>query len=220
MRTLMKPLALMASLGAGGAALGDSTSGTIADVSDITGNVTLENGMTFRFTEENSDILDNFKPGDAVAIEWIAVGDRMEGRQISPAGNGDRTLTGVVAEASDVTGWLTLANGTTIDFSDAGDVGLGNFRPGDTVSVQYVTVGDDIRGLSVSPANAPANVATGTIQELNEGTGSVIFADGSSYDFNGMDDEMLDNFSVGDRVSVHYLTQGDAMVALSISPVS
>lgn len=220
MRNIITPLALVATLGTAGAALANSTDGTIAEVSGITGDVTLENGMAFRFDDDRADRLETFKPGDRVSIDWIAVGDLKEGRQISPVGDAASELTGVVAEASDITGWVTLANGTKIDFTDAGMVGLDNYRPGDRVAIQYVTVGDDMQGLNISPATGDANVATGTIEELNEATGDVLLTDGSRYDFNGMDDDMLDNFSVGDRVSVHYVTQGDAMVAVSISPVS
>lgn len=220
MRTLISPLALIAALGAGSVALADSTTGTIAEISPVTGDVTLQNGMAFDFTEADADMLDTFKTGDRVSIVWSTVGDSMQGRQISPASGGANELTGIVAEISDATGMVTLANGMMVDFTDSESGDLDNFAPGDTVSIHYATVGDERQGLNIKPAGTSARVATGTIQDLNETSGDLRLANGSEFDFNGMDDRLLANFSEGDRVAIHYLTEGDAMVALSISPAS
>ena len=84
MLTNIVPLALLATLGTAGAALSNTSAGTIADISAITGDVTLENGMEFRFDDEDTGKLDNFKPGDRVSVGYITVGDDIRGLSISP----------------------------------------------------------------------------------------------------------------------------------------
>lgn len=220
MRILIAPLAVVTTLGAAGLATADTTVGTIADVDSVTGNLSLQNGMAFDVDRSDANRLDPFKPGDTVSVTWVAVGDANELQAISPVSGSANEMTGVVADADATTGALHLANGMTVDLAaDAGDE-IENFKPGDTVSIKYVSVGDEIRALSVSPAAAPANRATGIIADVSEATGMVTLADGSAYDFRGMDRDLLDRFNEGDRVAVNYVTEGDALVALSIAPVS
>lgn len=220
MRTLIAPLAVLTTLGTASLATADTTMGTIADVDSVTGNLTLQNGMAFDLDRSDASRLDPFKPGDTVSVTWVAVGDSNELQAISPATGGANEMTGVVADADATTGALHLANGMTVDLADNAGAEIDTFKPGDTVSIEYVSVGDELRALSVSPATAPANRATGIIADVSEATGMVTLADGSEYDFRGMDRDLLDRFNEGDRVAIHYVNEGDAEVALSIAPLS
>lgn len=220
MRALIAPLAVLTTLGTAGVASADTTMGTVAEVNGSTGELTLENGMAFEFADADADRLDTFKPGDMVSVTWVSVGDSREGQTVSPVSGGANTMTGIVADADTITGTLHLANGMSVDLASNAVEEIENFKPGDTVLVQTVSVGDDIRALSVSPAGTPANRATGTIADVSEATGRVTLANGSAYDFRGMDRDLLDRFHEGDRVAIHYVNEGDADVALSISPLS
>jgi len=83
--TNIVPLALAAALGFGPAATALNDTGTIASVNTGSDTVTLTDGITFAFDDEDCvDRLSAFKPGDAVAISYDHVGTSLEGGAISP----------------------------------------------------------------------------------------------------------------------------------------
>ncbi len=67
------------------AVLAQTGVGTVATVDAVCDTVTLTDGTTYVFDdEEYADRLHCFKPGDEVSITWHHVGDRMEASAISP----------------------------------------------------------------------------------------------------------------------------------------
>ena len=79
------PAALIAALGLGSAAFAATDAGTIASVNAVGDTVTLTDGTTYAFADEDyADRLNSFKPGDSVAITWHQVGTKQEATAISP----------------------------------------------------------------------------------------------------------------------------------------
>lgn len=79
------PFALIATLGLGSAAQALTDVGTIASVNTVSDTVTLTDGTTFSFKDEDyADRLKSFKPGDQVSVSWHHVGTAMEANAISP----------------------------------------------------------------------------------------------------------------------------------------
>lgn len=218
MRTHLAPLAFVVSLGFAGAANADTAVGTIADIDTIQGTVTLSDGLLYEFEEDNRDALTSFGEGDNVTIEFAAAGDANVATAISPHTNGANTLTGIIQMTDPEAGTVTLANGMLLKFPDRDVERLNNFAVGDVVEIQYTTASGGIEAIEISPSNATANVASGTIAEVSHVTGVLVFADGTEFDFQDGDQDILQSFKPGDQVAIQFVTVGDEDVPLSISP--
>lgn len=84
------------------------------------------------------------------------------------------TDTGTVASVNEVRDTITLTNGSTFSFSDAGYAErLKSFKPGDQVSVAYHHVGTSLEATSISPVNVqnfgetPAGIADHGVDHLD-----------------------------------------------------
>lgn len=81
------PITLIAAIGVGigGAAFADTEVGTIASVDNVCGTVTLVDGTTFIFDDEDyAARLHCFKAGDEVAVTYHHLGTKLEADAISP----------------------------------------------------------------------------------------------------------------------------------------
>lgn len=102
MRKVMIPLTLVALLGAAGAAQAAEVTGTITSISPGQKKLTLSDGYTYTFVQNDVTDYDGdplqawrddvwrkkltiFKVGDDVTIQWITVGTAREAQAISPA---------------------------------------------------------------------------------------------------------------------------------------
>jgi hypothetical protein len=74
MRKYLIPLTIAATLGASGAALAATTTGTVASISPLLGTVTLTDGSAYTFDLMHAGALSNFTTGDKVTIDYAGGG--------------------------------------------------------------------------------------------------------------------------------------------------
>jgi opacity protein-like surface antigen len=113
------------------------TIGRIASVDTTNDQVTLENGLTFKFDARGVKArYKNFNVGDEVRIAYnpfVDIGGVLEG--LSIGNTASRELAGTVKEVNVGAGTITLEDGVTYEFDGpvTGECTVGGFLPGDDV---------------------------------------------------------------------------------------
>lgn len=226
MRKHLLSATLLSSIIFGGAAFADETMGTIVSI-DAAGNaVTLSDGFEYEFAESANDgddaaMLSGYTVGDMVTVNWSMQGDRRVARSIGGASSAG--AFGVIAAIDTATQTVTLADGRMFTFRDingAGTPDLSGFNVGDAVEIVGETQGDDMIGVSI--ASAVSTQVTGTITAVSEGEYSVTLDDGNTYVFPTEMNDSLNNFAVGQMVTITAVETGTDMMmqGLSIAPAS
>lgn len=219
------PAVVLATLGAFTVAptfaFADTADGTIQSIDPAGGFVTLDNGMKYDLSamDNHGDVLDNFKTGDTVSINYANVGTGTAVNSISPV-SPNHTVAGTIDTLDQESGHVTVA-GLRFDMSQSPDfrTKLDNFKEGDTVQVSYGLVGSGLAGIAISPMSAPDNSIDGALTRVDSIGGTVTLKGGIVVKF---DDSALksrlDTFKEGDMVHVSYVHEGDALIGESISP--
>ena len=129
--------------------------GKIAEINEVEGFVTLDNGTSYHFKNDKGDkvSLGGFKKGDAVNIVAVSDGSTMIGRAISTQTSDQ--VTGKIKAIDQAEGTVTLDNGKVYVFNSdkADEAHLGSFKVGDMVKIEVTNVGNMHVGESITPAN-------------------------------------------------------------------
>lgn len=220
MRRLLVPAILVATLGATGFAVAKTVDGTIQSLDKVRGHVTLDNGGSYDFAglANHATVLDNFKVGDTVSINYAMKGEAAAANSISPMSAG-HNVVGAIEQINPETGAVTVA-GVLLDLSQLPDykATLGTFKTGDRVAVSFAPIGTGLGGLSISPVTASDNAITAALTDIDHMTGMVTMQGGLRVKFEDALKARLDTFKDGDIVRVTFVHSGTALLGESISP--
>ena len=128
------------------------------------------------------------------------------------------TALGRVQAVDPVEQTLTLQDGTSYHFNDHNvSEKLFGFRPGDTVTVQYVPQAGSNSGKAIMSANDFEWV--GEIASVNPDHKTVTLDDGVSFNFGAYDNakDMLTGFHPGDMVEVNFLPTANGLSGVTLT---
>lgn len=221
MRKLIVPVLIFATLGTSGFASAESAGGVIQSIDRTRGQVTLDNGARYDFTNmtNHENVLNNFKTGDTVAINYATRGSAAAANSISPM-TGSHKLTGVIETINPETNRVTVS-GVQFDLSQLPDIGtrLNTFKTGDRVQVVYGLQGTGLTGMTISLAMSGDTSLTAAVSNIDPETGTVTVKGGMQVKFEASDPKSrLGNFKEGDMVQISYVHQGSALIGETISP--
>jgi len=77
MKKYLIPLAVLATVGAAGAAMAEQSSGALVSMNGNTATVKLSDGQTYAYSPDDSivtDVLGNLRIGDHVTVHWAQFG--------------------------------------------------------------------------------------------------------------------------------------------------
>lgn len=220
----MRNIILAAALtlvGASVAAQADTAIGRIIKVDPANDMVTLSDGRTYDFNETDSaHWLSGFLAGDAVKVNFIQSGDKLQGQAIVST-SGFQTV-GKIAKIDPATYSVALENGHVFNFDQTKQAReeLATFKVGDKVQIAFDREsGGVMRGRAI--AGTTADEVTGVIKSVDVGGGSVTLENGKTYSFETSrprGTELLTGYLAGDHVSIILSPDGKGVVAEAISP--
>lgn len=218
-RTVFTVLAVTLALA--GVARAETSVGRISTISPDDRTVVLRDGQSFDFSQASeSRPLAGYLPGDSVAIQWNASGDKMIGESISST-----SVHHTVGRIDSIHGTdVKLSDGVTYSFANTDDMKsrLSGFRPGDSVRIATAdsSYGNKTQGLSIG-GNHGADQIVGRIADINAPQGKLILDNGQTFTTGHGEHAtaMLEGFRKGDTVRVLWNESGDDRLAEVVQPV-